>query len=206
MRKEYSMEQFNDDLKQLGGMIENFYSQNGGKTKKRSGGKIHSFKQSGGEENNVNEKRNLNKTSLSKDQPISNASNFEEGYSMEGKDGKIWTVKKVKGVKKWVFIRYFKVLSVNGKPYPKYARYKGAEPKDAAKKAGKWICKALDMNNKNCKLEFQLKETTRGSDHRSYGPYKGHWEKLSKPKTFKFKGMAKPETMTHKFVVKLHKK
>lgn len=165
MREEYSMKQFNDDMKQLGGMIENFYSQNGGK--KRSVGKIHSFRQSGGEENNLNENK-------------------------KEKENKV--------------VRYFKVLSVNGKPYPKYARYKGAEPKDAAKKAGKWICKALDMNNKNCKLEFQLKETTRGSDHRSYGPYKGHWEKLSKPKTFKFKGMAKPETVTHKFVVKLHKK
>jgi hypothetical protein len=197
MNERYSLKRFNDDIKQLGGMIENFYSK---KSDKKRGGKIHSFRHSGGEENNVN------KTSLSTGQPSSNASQFEVGYSMKGKDGKIWTVKKVKGVKKWVFIRYFKVFSVNGKPYEKYARYKGAEPKDAAKKAGKWICRALDMNNKNCKLEFQLKETTRSSDHRIYGPYKGHWEKLSKPKTFKFKGMAKPETVTHKFVVKLHKK
>jgi len=164
MPGDYSLKNFNDDIRQLGGMIENFYSQNG--SKKRGGGQIHSFRQSGGEENNLNKNKE--------------------------KENKV--------------VRYFKVLSVNGKPYPKYARYKGAEPKDAAKKAGKWICKALDMNNKNCKLEFQLKETTRGSDHRSYGPYKGHWEKLSKPKTFKFKGMTKPETVTHKFVVKLHKK
>ena len=63
------------------------------------------------------------------------------------------------------------------------------------------------MNNKNCRLEFQLKETTRSSDHRSYGPYKGHWERLAKPRVFgPFKGMPKPETVTHKFVVKLHKK
>ena len=59
--------------------------------------------------------------------------------------------------------------------------------------------------NKNCKITFQLKETTRGSDNRSYGPYKGHWEKLSKPKTLRFPGK-NPFTVTHKFMVKLAKK
>ena len=155
----YSLSQFNSDMKQLGGMIESFYSQNDGKHKKGSGKKNKSFKQHGGEEN-----------------------------------------EKVEKVK-----RYFKVLSVNGRPYPKYVRYSGAEPKNAAKKAARWICKRLNMNN-NCKVTFQLKETTRGSDHRSYGPYKAYFQKLDKPKTFKFPGMKKPQTQTHDIIVKLAKK
>ena len=152
----YSLKHFNHDLKQLGGMIETFYSQNGGRSSSRGG------KKRGG-------------------QP--NVKQTNENQST---------------------VRHYKVLSVNGKPYPFYKRYKGAEPKDAAKKAGKFICKKLNMN-KNCKITFQLKETTRGSDHRSYGPYKGHWEKLSKPKTLRFPGK-NPFTVTHKFMVKLAKK
>lgn len=156
----YSLKQFNSDMKQLGGMIETFYShqggsQNGGKRKKggKKGGKKAKH-QSGG----------------------ANAP-----------------------------VRYYKVLSVNGRPYPFYRRYKGAEPKDAAKKAGKFICKKLKMENKGCKLTFQLKETTRGSDKRTYGPYKGHFEKLNKPRTLKFPGK-KQFVVTHKFMVKLSKK
>ena len=87
----YSLKHFNHDLKQLGGMIETFYSQNGGRSSSRGG------KKRGG-------------------QP--NVKQTNENQST---------------------VRHYKVLSVNGKPYPFYKRYKGAEPKDAAKKAGKFI-------------------------------------------------------------------
>jgi len=162
----YSLRQFNSDMKQLGGMIESFYSQPGG--------------QSGGRGNKGKSKKGRRKTGKRGDR---------HGGQRGGE----------------AQVRYYKVLSVNGRPYPFYRRYKGAEPKDAAKKAGKFICKKLKMKNKNCKLTFQLKETTRGSDKRSYGPYNGHFEKLAQPRTLRFKGK-KPFVVTHKFVVKLAKK
>lgn len=59
--------------------------------------------------------------------------------------------------------------------------------------------------NKSCNLIFTLKETTRGSDKRTYGPYKYKYVKLDKPKTFKFKGMTKSHTQTHKIVGSLQK-
>lgn len=158
MSNGYSLKQFNSDMQQLGGMIETFYSQQGG-SQKGGGRKKRGRKKKGG--------------------------------------------KKQKGGQ--ALVRYYKVLSVNGRPYLFYRRYKGAEPKDAAKKAGKFICKKLKMGNKNCKITFQLKETTRGSDKRAYGPYKGHFEKLAKPRTLKFPGK-KPFQVTHKFMVKLAKK
>lgn len=192
----YSLAEFDSDLKQLGGMIENFYSQNKGKT---GGGKRGSKKKGGA----CGSKHYNN--SLSGGKPSLDASSYNIGYKMKEADGKTWTVKKIKGVKKWVYERRYKVLSVNGRPYPKYSTYSGTEPKVAAKKAAKWICKQLNMN-KNCTIIFQLKETTRGSDKRSYGPYKAHFQKLDKPKTFKFPGMNKPHTQTHDIIVKLAKK
>ena len=161
----YSLKQFNSDMQQLGGMIENFYSQQGGA---QTGGRRKKGGKKGG-------KRGGKKCSRK----------HQSGGQAP--------------------VRYYKVLSVNGRPYPFYRRYKGAEPKDAAKKAGKFICKKLKMGNKGCKLTFQLKETTRGSDKRVYGPYKGHFDKLAKPRTLKFPGK-KPFVVTHKFMVKLAKK
>jgi hypothetical protein len=172
----YSLKHFSRDMKQLGGMIETFYSQNGGRSSSRGG------KKRGGESN----VRQTNANQSTVRQTNANQSTVRQTNANQST------------------VRHYKVLTVNGKPYPYYKRYKGAEPKDAAKKAGKFICKKLNMN-KNCKITFQLKETTRGSDHRSYGPYKGHWEKLSKPKTLRFPGK-KPFTVTHKFMVKLAKK
>lgn len=108
-----------------------------------------------------------------------------------------------------ISVRKFKVTKVNGKEYPFYRRYKGKEPKDAARKAGRFVCGKLKMN-KNCIVTFELKETTRGSDKRVYGPYKGKFEKLPKPrkigplkkkdpKTGKIKTFT--HTQTHKFIV-----
>ena len=183
----YSLKQFNNDLKQLGGMIETFYSQNGGRSSSRGG------KKRGGQPNI----RQTNENQSTVRQTNENQSTVRQTNKNQS------TVRQTN--KNQSTVRHYKVLSVNGKPYPFYKRYKGAEPKDAAKKAGKFICQKLNMNKNNCKITFQLKETTRGSDHRSYGPYKGHWEKLSKPKTHRFPGK-KPFTVTHKFMVKLAKK
>ena len=183
MSNNYSLEQFNMDMEQLGGMIENFYTTKGGGKKRRS--------HKGGEEKQNNVKMNNNKKSNNKmNNKMNNNKKPNKKSNKKGNsDG----------------TRHYKVLSVNGRPYPFYRRYKGAEPKDAAKKAGKFICKKLNMSNKNCKLKFQLKETTRGSDKRVYGPYVGNYEKLSKPRTLKFPGK-KQFTVTHKFMVKLDKK
>jgi len=192
----YTLEQFNDDMNQLGGMIESFYSQQGSQS------------------TNVNN-RNSKKGGkcgnppyndlFSGGKPSLDASSYDIGYKMKEADGKVWTVKKVKGQKKWVYERRYKILSLNERPYEFYRPYTGAEPKDAAKKAGKAICRKLEMN-KNCKINFELKEITRGSDQRSYGPYYGYFEKLKNPKTFQFPGMNKPQTQTHVFKVKLIKK
>ena len=172
MKNGYTLEQFNNDMHQLGGMIENFYSHNGGKRMR------------GGE----------NEVKL----PPKNKSPSKNKSPPKNKP-KVTRKEKVKSD-----VRRYKVLNVNGAPYPHYRLYRGAEPKDAAKKAGKFICKKLNMG-KECKLaSFELQETTRGSDKRVYGPYVGEYEKLPKPRKLNFKG--KPEFIqTHKFVVKLKK-
>jgi hypothetical protein len=163
MSSKYSLKAFNQDMAQLGGMIENFYTHTGGAIKNKP-----------------------------KTKNVKRYSENKRGGSFLQEGGRVAQE------------RYYKVLNVNGRPYPFYRRYKGAEPKDAAKKAGKFICKKLKMN-KSCNLIFELKETTRGSDKRSYGPYKGHFEKLANPRVLKFPGK-KPFTVAHKFMVKLAKK
>jgi len=50
------------------------------------------------------------------------------------------------------------------------------------------------------KVEFSLREITQGSKKKTYGPYKGHMEKLSKP--IELKG----RTINYKPVAKLSKK
>jgi|SaaInlStandDraft_1057018.scaffolds.fasta_scaffold02408_3 hypothetical protein len=164
---EYSLEKFEADMKQLGGMIESFYSQDGGK-------------------------------------PSSDASSHEVGHKMKNSDGKTFKVKMIKGEKKWVYVRTFKVVSVNGKKYESEGRYKGAEPKNAAKKAFLKICKKMNMNKNSCKLTFTLQECTSGSDKRVYGPYEGSREKLPKTRVKKFQG--RKIVQTHMSVVKKVKK
>lgn len=103
--------------------------------------------------------------------------------------------------------RAFKVKDVNGHPYRFYRRYKGAEPKDAAKKAFAFICKKLDRG-KDCRITFTLQETTRGSGKRTYGPYSGHWKKKAKPRIFYPPGKPKSEgvKITHDRIVELASK
>lgn len=161
MASGYTVEQFEKDLQQLGGMIEGFYGQKG-----QSGGKKMTKRKTA--------KRKMNKR--------------RGGAPSETK-------------------RAFKVKDVNGHPYRFYRRYKGAEPKDAAKKAFAFICKKLDRG-KDCRITFTLQETTRGSGKRTYGPYSGHWKKKAKPRIFIPPGKGKKDAVkiTHDRVVELASK
>lgn len=167
--QKYSLKSFKNDMKQLGGMIESFYSQNGGK-------------------------------------PSTDASSHEVGHKMKNSDGKTFKVKMVKGEKKWVHERSFKVISVNGKKHESDGRYKGSEPKIAAKNAFLKICKKMSMNKNSCKLTFTIQECTSGSSKRTYGPYEGHREKLQKTLVKKFKDKKTGETrkivQTHASIIK----
>jgi hypothetical protein len=139
----YTVENFENDLQQLGGMIEGFY-QNGGKKKK--------------------------------------ATTAAKAKAVTKKVAKKKMVKRHQdgGEAK----RRFKIVEVNGHPYPYPRPYRGAEPLDAAKKAFKFACKKLSMSKDACKLTFTLKETTRGSKKREYGPYQGKWMKLPRAKVY----------------------
>ena len=180
----YTAEMFEADMSQLGGMIENFY-QNGG---------------------------SCGPCALTGGKPSLDPNNYDVGYKMKDTEGKSWEVKEIRGVKKWVHKRRFKIYSVNGRPYDKYSSYSGAEPKIAAKRAFKFTCERLFPKKENktkhygCSLTFKIKEITRGSDKRVYGPYKASFKKLDKPKTFKFPGMKKSEVQTHEIVINLEKK
>lgn len=200
----YTLEKFNSDMKQLGGMIESFYSQKGGQSNS-----VNNSKSKRGEKSGNPDYNDL----FYGGKPSLDASSYDVGYKMKESDGKVWTVKKIKGQKKWIYERRYKVLSVNGRPYGFYSSYSGTEPKDAARKAFRWISKKIlqnDFKNKNklynFKATFQLKEITRGSDKRSYGPYYGHYKKLKTPKTFQFPGMNKSQTQTHDIYIRLAKK
>jgi hypothetical protein len=184
MSSKYSLEAFNDDMKQLGGMIENFYTNTSGEKKKhyvKSKSKKNYKHQKGGEDTE------------SEEEPSAD----EEGNDKNDKKNKDISDD----------TRRFRVLTVNGEVYPYYRAYKGREPKNAAKTAGKFICKKLKIN-KPCNIKYELKEITRGSDKRTYGPYKGYYDTtLKKPELKKFPGGKK--FMAYKngvFVVKLAKK
>ena len=61
---------------------------------------------------------------------------------------------------------------------------KSAKPLDAAKKLLNSICEyeGLTKNNKlKCKAHFYIRETTKDSKKRIYGPYKGSFKKYDKP-------------------------
>jgi hypothetical protein len=176
----YSVEQFEKDLHQLGGMIEGFYQGGGAKGGKRGKRKTKAKKKNA---NNNNGNGNRKKA---KAKP-----------------------KRKRRKRGGATDRHYKVDKVDGRPYPYYRRYKGAEPKDAALKAFHFVCKKLGQG-KGCQITFTLKETSRGSDKRTYGPYKGHYEKLPKPIPIIIKQksgkMKKVGQRTHKRVVELVRK
>jgi hypothetical protein len=170
MSTDYTVENFENDLKQLGGMIEGFY-QNGGK-KKRSVAPAKKKK--------MVAKKKVAKKSVAGKKKVKRRQDGGEDRQK----------------------RTFKIVEVNGRPYPYYKRYRGAEPLDAAKKAFKFACKKLGMGKEACNITFTLKETSRGSKKRDYGPYKGKWMKLSKPKVYTPPGRA-PVKITHSHHVEL---
>jgi len=74
--------------------------------------------------------------------------------------------------------------------------YISSNPSLSAKKIVSKLC----ANNKNKKVEFSIRETTRGSNKKIYGPYIGYMKKLDKP--VKFEGYI----IRYKPVSKLKKK
>jgi len=93
-----------------------------------------------------------------------------------------------------VHMRSFTVHTVGGKPYTgddirvtinrkkpgRPMRKNPAKPKDAARHAYHSICENLGFKKFNCDIVFTIKETTRGSKNKVYGPYEGSRKKLSK--------------------------
>ena len=84
--------------------------------------------------------------------------------------------------------RHFRVV-INSK---EHGLYVSSTPSSAARKA---VSKLL-THNKNKKFEFYIRETTQGSQKKTYGPYLGYMEKLDKPvelegRVIKYKPIAK---------------
>ena len=69
--------------------------------------------------------------------------------------------------------RHFKVVIGN----KEHGLYISSIPSSAARKAVSKLC----ATNKKKKVEFSLREITRGSDGKTYGPYFGYIEKLKVP-------------------------
>lgn len=137
-RSAYTLDRFNEDMKQLGGMIEDFYKQNGGDCCGQDGGAS-----------------------------LPNVSEHKVGdvFKHDGKKYKV--VKKKDGSKKWHHERHYKIISVDGKAYDFDSNYKG-EPKTAAKNAFRVICRKMGMNKNSCKVKFVLREITNGSKKKEY--------------------------------------
>lgn len=99
--------------------------------------------------------------------------------------------------------RSFRVVSVAGKPTSmgRYTLKPGREPRDAAVRAFRQICKKRGMDRSiNCKFTFSLEETTRGGNRKVYS-YSGHREKLKKPRKHKFPGRKEHSVFTFRNVV-----
>lgn len=99
--------------------------------------------------------------------------------------------------------RSFRIVSVNGKPTTmgRYILKAGREPRDAAVRAFRQLCKKHGMNrSEKCKFSFSLQETTRGSNRKVYS-YRGHREKLNKPRRHKFPGRKEASVFTFHNVV-----
>jgi hypothetical protein len=85
------------------------------------------------------------------------------------------------GVKKY---RHFKLIEADKKElnvgYVKISE--NASPLSAAKKLFKSLCHHRKLNGENklkCQSTFTIQETTQDSRKKIYGPYKGHWKKLT---------------------------
>ena len=69
--------------------------------------------------------------------------------------------------------RHFTVVIKN----KEHGLYISSTPSSAAKKAVSKLC----ASNKNKKVEFNIREITRDSKKKTYGPYIGYLEKLKIP-------------------------
>ena len=69
--------------------------------------------------------------------------------------------------------RHFTVV-MGGK---EHGLYVSSTPSSAARKAVTKLC----ATNKSKKVEFSIREITQGSKKKTYGPYKGHIEKIKEP-------------------------
>jgi len=103
-------------------------------------------------------------------------------------------------------MRYFKVISVDGKPIKdddegRYKITQKASPGGAARKAFSQLTKKYNSN----KLVFVIKETTQGSKKKEYGPYEGIRTNLNPPKKVKYAGSKKPVLIKHEDKVRLIK-
>lgn len=112
----------------------------------------------------------------------------------------------MKGGKMKADTRTFRVVEVDGKHVntDKGGRYRITDkqtPEDAAKKA---YTQLYRKHKKNGKIKFMIKETTRGSAHKVFGPYVGHRKKLAKPRMVSFAGK-KPIKLQHIPEVHLNK-
>ena len=160
----YSEKQFQNDLDELTKMISS-YSQ--------SGGMKHSPKKSAKMSAKKSAKMMKKSGGLKKKSPKkkSGGAKRERHLDAEGEP-----------------IRSFRVINIAGRDVSnndKYAiRYyhgtkKNNTPGKAAEHAFSKLCRHTGQKNKNtCKITFTLLETTKGSVHKTWGPYSGKFLKL----------------------------
>jgi hypothetical protein len=87
-----------------------------------------------------------------------------------------------------------------------YGIYVSSTPSSAAKKVVSKLC----ANNKNKKVKFSIRETTRVSNKKIYGPYIGYMQKLDKPvelegRVIRYKPVAKLDKKSNEDFI-LHSK
>ena len=99
--------------------------------------------------------------------------------------------------------RYFKVVVGDGAPH---GRFSGSKPKQAAAKALTSILRARKLNNETTtgKLNFSIKECTRGSRHKVYN-YVGERIELPEPVTVNIDKGNNPKQIVYKYHNKVMK-
>lgn len=147
---EYTQQQFESDLEELTNLI-NKYSQDGGKKKSKSGKSAKSKKKSKKSKKSGGKKRK--KHLDAEGDPIRSFRIVKIG------------TRDVSGNKKYA-TRYY------------HGTKKNNTPGKAAEHAFSKLCGYTGQKKATCKVTFTLKETTKGSAHKEYGPYKGKYEKL----------------------------
>lgn len=160
--KKYSDKQFENDLRELQQLINN----NQDKQKRNQ-------KQRGGD-SRKQEKREKHDDDYSES---SESSEYNGPHKNEHSGGA-------------ETLRTFRVHKIDGKPVGSewsdryyHASKASNHPGTAALKAYKWICVHLGRNKYECRVQFEIVETTRGSKGKVFGPYEGRTKKVANPKT-----------------------